>query len=413
MSAMPSFKETELMPSLQAAYAALATPTAAQVQAWNSFLQVGLPSLRDEKWKYTQLQRLYAHKFALPDLQLPNGVEQSKASELLCVIDGQLQCPAEVFNGIHITTRAMQANNSDASFAALNAALAPHEIVITVSDNVIIEQPLDIEFTTTSEYSSMVYPRVTIQLGRNSRLTLLESHGSTNDLAHFNNAVMQIELADGALLEHCRIQCENSASFQIGKISAKLAKHAQYINHQYNLGASLSRIDIDVRLEGAESYAELNGLQFAVDTQLHDTHSIIEHCVAHTRSAETYHGIADGRGQVVFNGKVMVHKHAIGTDAQQSSRNLLLSPKAEIDTKPELEIYADDVKCSHGATVGQLDTTALFYLRSRGIGEQQARGMLTLAFADAVINRVPVPAVRDELTALVHARFNTSAEIAS
>lgn len=157
----------------------------------------------------------------------------------------------------------------------------------------------------------------------------------------------------------------------------------------------------------------MNGLQFAINSQVHDTHSRVEHCVPRARSSETYHGIADQRGQVVFNGKVLVHKHAIGTDAQQSSRNLLLSPKAEIDTKPELEIYADDVKCAHGATVGQLDSNALFYLRSRGIGEQEARALLTLAFADAVINKIPLAALREELTQQVHARFDTTKGSAS
>src|SRR6185369_4482570 len=161
MSALPSFKETELMHSLHAAFAALATPTAAQLQTWNLFLQLGLPGLRDERWKYTQLQRLYSHKFAPPDLQL-NDFERSEASALLSIVNGQLRSSPALQNGIEVTTRASQPNNSDPSFTALNAVLAPHEIVITVSDNAIIEQPLDIEFTTTSEYGSMVQPRVIV-----------------------------------------------------------------------------------------------------------------------------------------------------------------------------------------------------------------------------------------------------------
>ncbi|MES1195640.1 MAG: Fe-S cluster assembly protein SufD, partial [Steroidobacter sp.] len=252
-----------------------------------------------------------------------------------------------------------------------------------------------------------------IKLGRHSRLTLIESYRSANESSHFNNVVTNIALGENAQLEHCRLQDENRASFHVSNINATVGKHARYINHHFNIGGSLGRLDLNVQLQGADAYAELNGLQFAVGNQVLDTHSRVEHCVAHARSSETYHGIADERGQVVFNGKVMVHKHAIGTDAQQSSRNLLLSPKAEIDTKPELEIYADDVKCAHGATVGQLDSTALFYLRSRGIGEQDARALLTLAFADVVINKVPLDSLRKELTRQVHARFGNKAEHAS
>ncbi len=411
MSALPSFKESELMHSLRVAFATL-TPTVTQQQAWAAFNQLGLPGLRDEQWKYTQLQRLYAHQF-VSSVPLTDCSILNKDADQLRIANGQLQLPSSIPSGVHIDTRITQLSENETSFTTLNSAFNSTEVVITVKDNVIVESPLIIGFINTNEHSSMTHPRVTIHVGRNSRLTLLERHRSVNDAAHFNNIVMRIELAESALLEHCRIQFENTNSFHIGSVNTKLARHAQYINHHYNLGASLARVDLNIQLNGVESYAELNGLQFAVDAQLHDTHSRIEHCTPHARSAETYHGIADVRGQVVFNGKVMVHKHAIGTDAQQSSRNLLLSAKAEIDTKPELEIYADDVKCSHGATVGQLDNTALFYLRSRGIGEQQARSMLTLAFADAVINRVPLIPVRDELTAMVHARFGVTAEVAT
>jgi Fe-S cluster assembly protein SufD len=298
----------------------------------------------------------------------------------------------------------------DQPFSALNHALTAQELLIEVPDNMEVAQPLLLELTSTGPVTAVIAPRITIKLGRNSKLTLVERYNSSDEMAHACVSVTNVTLGENAQLEHCRLQDANRLSFHIGHIDVNVNQHARYLNHHFNIGGSLGRLDLNVKLQGAGAYAELNGLQFANGTQVHDTHSRIEHCVPRANSSETYHGIADERGQVVFNGKVLVHKHAIGTDAQQSSRNLLLSSKAEIDTKPELEIYADDVKCSHGATVGQLDNTALFYLRSRGIGEQDARALLTLAFADAVINKLPLVYLREELTQQVHARFGNNAE---
>jgi len=378
------------MTSLRAAYAAQSSPTAAQLQAWERFNQLGLPGFRDEQWKYTQLHRLYSQSFT--DL---------KSSSSITTIEGlsikRINTPNHIVND---------------PFVALNHALNAEELLIEVADNTEINQPLELRFAASGEAPTINAPRVTLKLGRNSKLTLVEHSRSVDATAHLNLSVITISLAENAHLQHCCLQDENRGSFHICNVDVDVSEQARYINHQFNLGGSLSRTDINIKLNGAQSYAELNGLQFAVGNQVLDTHSRVEHCVPHARSSETYHGIADDRGQVVFNGKVMVHKHAIGTDAQQSSRNLLLSPKAEIDTKPELEIYADDVKCSHGATVGQLDNTALFYLRSRGIGEQEARALLTLAFADAIINKLPLAPLRETLTQQVHARFNTNKELA-
>ena len=391
MSALPLFQESAFMLSLHSAFAAQANPTAAQAQAWSTFIQLGLPGLRDEQWKYTQLHRLYSQSFSAhqltPSVTAPDGVKVMQV--------------------------AIPRDDTTQPFIALSQALNSHELLIEVPDGVTITQPLMLEFATAGTQPALIASRVVVKLGRNSQLTLIERHSSANDISHANILATNINLDENARLVHCCLQVENQSSFQLSTTNVVVSKHAQYFNHHFNLGGSVGRADINVKLSGADAYTELNGLQFATGNQVHDTHSRIEHCVPRARSSETYHGIADQRGQVVFNGKVMVHKHAIGTDAQQSSRNLLLSPKAEIDTKPELEIYADDVKCAHGATVGQLDNTALFYLRSRGIGEQQARGILTMAFADSVINRVPVAAVRDELTALVHARFGANVEVAS
>jgi Fe-S cluster assembly protein SufD len=405
MSALPNFQESVFMNSVRAAFTAQAKPTVAQSQAWNTFLLLGLPALRAEQWKYTQLHRLYSQSFVAAE-----ELSGESSNNSVSVINGRLSSTIPAVLGLTIRSLASSSIETTEPFVALNYALTPNEIVIEVADNTVVEQPFIVEVISSGTASSIVAPRITIKLGRHSKLSLIERHRNIDAVSHTDIAVTKIVLDENAWLEHCLLQNENSASFHIGNINAVVGRHAQYLNHHFNLGGSLGRIDLNVQLQGAESYTELNGLQFATGTQVHDTHSRIEHCVPYARSSETYHGIADERGQVVFNGKVLVHKHAIGTDAKQSSRNLLLSPKAEIDTKPELEIYADDVKCSHGATVGQLDSNALFYLRSRGIAEQQARALLTVAFADAVINKVPLVSLREELTQQVHARFNSITE---
>ncbi|HEX2584207.1 MAG TPA: Fe-S cluster assembly protein SufD [Steroidobacteraceae bacterium] len=391
MSALPSLQESSLMVSLRAAFAALPKPAAAQLHAWEQFNQIGLPGLRDEQWKYTQLHRLYSQSFAL------------KTRTPVITADSSISI-SEVPSGITHTGHA---------FEALVYALSEKKILIAIPDDAVIKDPVVIDFNSTSTESSINATRILIKAGKNSSVTIIERYRGTNESAHLNIGVTDIFLGENAQINHCRLQNENTNDSHVAIINVNVEKNACYINHHFNLGGSVARADINVKLEGAEAYAELNGLQFAAGNQVHDTHSRVEHCVPRANSSETYHGIADERGQVVFNGKVLVHKHAIGTDAQQSSRNLLLSPRAEIDTKPELEIYADDVKCSHGATIGQLDNTALFYLRSRGIGEQAARALLTLAFADAVINKLPLAALREELTQQVHSRFGNKVEHAS
>jgi len=379
------------MNGLRTIFAAQPAATAEQRKAWDRFNQLGLPGLRDEEWKYTQLHRLYSQSFSA-----------LQSIEALATVDG--------VTIKQINTAAFKAEHA---FVALNHALSPYETLIEVPDNMEVKQPLLIEFVTAGSTSSILTPRISIKLGRNSKVTLVERYRSRDEIAHACIAVVNVTLNENALLEHCRLQDTHRAGFNIGKLDVTVSQHARYINHHFNVGGALGRLDINVQLQGAEACAELNGLQFAGGNQVLDTHSRVEHCVPRANSSETYHGIADERGQVIFNGKVLVHKHAIGTDAQQSSRNLLLSPKAEIDTKPELEIYADDVKCSHGATIGQLDNTALFYLRSRGISEQDARALLTLAFADAVINKLPLESLREELTQQVHARFSGKVEMTS
>lgn len=432
MSALPSHLSSALMGSLHAAYAQPTRETpavqAVRQRAWDYFISRGLPTTHDENWKYTQLRQLETHQFAVAAAAERAAVAGIPDAYNLVFINGHYQAAQSTLPqqaGVSITAlrdlertpeqlaAALDAGaNASCRFVALNTALTHDGVLVELSDQVALDRPLQLSFVwRTAEPSLMAHPRVVIRLGRYSKLVMLEHYSAATAGAHFVNAVTTIDLAEGALLEHNRVQQENHASFHIGLIHAEVAAHATFISQQFNLGAAIGRLDINTLLNGRNASVELNGLQFAGGTQHHDTHTRVEHLVPHTRSSEDYRGIADQRGRVVFNGKVRVHEKAIGTDARQSSRNLILAPRAEIDTKPELEIYADDVKCAHGATIGQLDANALFYLRSRGLDEKQARGLLTQAFADAVISRVSLESVRNQLTQAVHERFGANVEV--
>lgn len=416
---------------LQAAFAKHpGTTMPVRQQAFEKFLQRGFPTTRDEQWKYTNLRRLEAREFGVgqPDAayaaSLPTLVNTYRmvfvdgwyrpALSTLPTISGlRLGSLAELqVNDVSTLATALSITANDSSrLVALNTALTQDGVLLEAADNLVLDKPIVLTFAWSNQtHSLMAHPRVVLRLGKHSKLCVVEQYLGGGTAAHFNNVISTALLANGAQLEHCRIQSENTQTFHIGLLQAELAAHARLISHQVNFGAGLARMDINVRLQGADASVALNGLQFATGTQHHDTHTLVEHVVPHTSSTEDYRGIADGRGRVVFNGKVLVHEKAIKTDAQQSSRNLLLANTAEIDTKPELEIYNDDVKCAHGATVGQLDANALFYLRSRGLDKEQARALLTHAFADHIIAQLPVAELREQLTAAGHARFGEQLE---
>ncbi len=421
---------TQSVARLQTAFAQQDASLPVRQQAFNQFLQRGFPTTRDEHWKYTNLRRLEAREFGIrqPDSAFTSLPAVADAYQLVFV-DGVFRANDSTLptqSGLRVTTLAgLQANagntlndvlattaNESCPFVALNTALTQDGLLIDAAAGVTLDKPLLLSFLwSDGQQSLMAHPRVVIRAGRDSKLCVVEQFLGHGETAHFNNVVTTVQLAEGAQLEHCRIQNENTQSFHIGLLRAELAAHATLISHYINFGAALARMDINVFLQGSAASVHLNGLQFATGAQHHDTHTRVEHCVPHTNSIEDYRGIADQRGRVVFNGKVLVHEKAIKTDAKQSSRNLLLAGTAEIDTKPELEIYNDDVKCAHGATVGQLDANALFYLRSRGLSAAQARALLTHAFADHIIGQLPVAELREQLTAAGHARFGAELEV--
>ncbi len=293
-------------------------------------------------------------------------------------------------------------------FADLNAALFPDAACLFLSPGARPEGPLHLLFLTTSggEQGAVAsFPRTLVVAGRGSEATLVESYGGPNGESYLTSAVSDLLLDDGAVLRRVKLQRESLKGSHVALTRATLARDARFEDFNVATGAALGRNDLELLLEGPGAGCTLDGLFVADGGQLLDTHSLVEHAAPHGSSRQLYKGVLGGRSRGVFHGRVLVRAGAQKTDAEQANRNLLLSPEALVHSMPQLEILADDVKCKHGSTTGQLDPNHLFYLRSRGIGEQAARSLLTYAFASDVVARVPVPAVRQALEAFLRDRL--------
>ncbi len=287
-------------------------------------------------------------------------------------------------------------------FTALNTAFAEDGAFIEVPADARGERPIELVFVSTPQDPAVAcHPRVLISAGHHGEATIIEHFVGIDDAANLTNVVTEAVLDAGAQIAHYRIQRDSRKGFHIGSVHTQQAGASRFESHNMQIGGQLVRSDINTTLndEGAETL--LNGLYLANGRQHVDTHTRINHMVPNTKSEEAYRGILDDNARGVFNGRVYVARDAQKTAAYQSNDNLLLSGKAEIDTKPELEIYADDVVCSHGATIGQLDQTAMFYLRSRGVDEEAARGLLLYAFAEETIERMQLSALREWLQGFV------------
>ncbi len=292
------------------------------------------------------------------------------------------------------------------AFTALNTAFMPDGIVVHVPADVVLRKPVHVLFVSDANAAKTVmFPRNLIVLDRNARATVIESYVAIGDAAYFTNAVTEVSVADGATLEHYKIQREGRRAFHVGTIEATQGRDSHYISFSFATGASLSRTNIYTKLAGAGCGSTLNGL-YMLDSEQHCDHQTrIEHVAPNCFSREVYKGVLDGRSHGVFNGKVYVHPEAQKTDGKQTNNTLLLSKEAQVDTKPQLEIFADDVKCTHGATVGKLDEMALFYMKSRGMDAETARRLLIYAFAADVLETIEQPQVRVGLERFALERF--------
>ncbi len=398
-----------------------------------AFSRAGFPTPRDEHWKYTNVSPIEKRPFDLtapspdaatagdPGEGLPGGADAPR----LVFVDGRLDrgrsdvraLPAGV--EVEDFTRVVEHDPGfledrlgritpaeKTAFTALNAAFMDAGAVVRAAPGADAGPPVHLVFLSGSPECERVHsPRIVIAAGTGSRIAVVEHFVGRDGTVYLDNVVTEVEVAEGAAVEHYRVQRASAGAYHVAALQAKLAAGASFRSWAVSLGARLARHDIDVTLGHEHARCALEGLYVATGRQHVDFHTSIEHAAPRCASHEYYKGIAGGRGRGVFNGRVHVHPDAQKTEAHQTNRNLLLSRNAEIDTKPQLEIHADDVKCSHGATIGQLDAQMLFYLRSRGIEESVARGMLTFGFARDVVDRISRPDLREAIGAVVLAHL--------
>lgn len=385
-------------------------------QAADIFARTGLPGRRNEDWKYTDLSRLTATlgetwwKASVAETAIPDnlGIEGLDAYRLVFVAGEFQPQQSTIPDGVQLLPLAeLLADDPDErahclfkldesaplfnGVLAANTALAKDGLCACIGENIKLDKPLYVIY----ESNNTAHVLNGVMLGQGAEATLIEHFvGSDAINAGLSNIATYIRLQDNASLTHYRLQLEGVKQFHIGRAEVKQSRDSRYILHAVELGGNLSRADIVVDLAETGASCELNGLFVASGRQHMDHHTRIDHNAPHCVSREKYRTVLDGRSHAVFNGKIVVAEGAVKTDSAQSNANLLLSKNAEIDTKPELEIYHDDVKCAHGVTVGQLDETQLFYLKSRGLSEQEARQLLTFAFADEVLVAMNIPRVR-------------------
>jgi Fe-S cluster assembly protein SufD len=334
-----------------------------------------------------------------------NGVFSEDLSSWLdqSVLAGSLAHAVEAGNPVLESHIGKVAKFDQHTFTALNTAFIGDGAVIEVPSETVVEQPIHLLFISDGEGVS--HPRNLIVAGRHSRATVIESYVSLRDGAYFTNAVTEIVVGEGAHVDHYKLQRESGKAFHVGTVQARQERDSQLHSFSLAVGGSLARTNIYTSLDGDAATCTLNGLYLTDGAQHIDNQTSIEHIAPNCPSHEVYKGVLDGRSHGVFNGKVYVHPEAQKTDGKQSNNNLLLSPHARVDTKPQLEIFADDVKCTHGATVGRLDEVAMFYLNSRGIGPESARTLLTYAFAADVLETIELEPLRKQLEKMVLVRF--------
>lgn len=388
------------------------------------FLQThGFPTRRMEQWKYTDVTPITRRKFTIGNAIATSAdaalVKDLRFAELDChelvFINGnfsaQLSRPGQLPPGAVV--RPLQTNVKDnaalleryfgeeeiaQAFTALNAAFLNDGVLVHLPQGTELSEPLHIiYFNTASNTPQMSHPRNLIALGAHASASVIETYAGVPQAEYFTNSHTSILAQAGARLDYYKIQRESQRAYHVGTTRIRQDADSRVDCHALALGGKLARWDIDVDLDEPGAEVMLNGLYLGNNSQHVDNHTLIRHKQPHTTSNEHYRGVINGRARAVFNGKVIVHEQAQKTEAHQSNANLLLSGDAEVDTKPELEIYADDVKCSHGATVGRLDENMLFYLRSRAINEDTARSLLTYAFADEVISDIRFPELRARL----------------
>jgi Fe-S cluster assembly protein SufD len=395
-------------------------------KALRSFQDLGYPTTKHEEWKYTNLSPMIKYNFEISEPYVSgklshkdfekyqfNGIE----NRCLVFVNGHFAADLSNTKGIteNIEIKSLKevmdkepdlisshfgkyASIDDQSFISLNTAFLQDGTFIKIPEGERIEKPVQLLYLSVPEQKPKVsFPRNLLIAGRSSEMTFIETYVATKEGLYFTDTVSEIVLQENSKVERIKIQCESVQAYHISSLQASQEKDSRFIDHNITLGGALTRNDINSEFNGENGFCELYGMYSGNQNQHIDNHTTIDHAKPHCESNELYKGILDEKAEGVFNGKIFVRPDAQKTNAIQSNNCILLSDQATIDTKPQLEIFADDVKCTHGATIGQLNEDAYFYMRARGIEKSNARKMLIYAFASEVVDKITFDPVREKV----------------
>ena len=379
--------------------------------ALTQFEAIGLPGIRDEDWRYTNLRTLKSNDFAVSAITPLSVKLPVTTNPRLVFVDGHLDAAASTGLSNEVTSLkdsfelvkdsfGTTLPKEPHGFTALNTAYAQDGYVLHLKPGAVLSDVLEVVFVSQSP-DTVSHTRNLIIAEANTQCTVIERHIGEHGTVYLSNIVTEIIAGDNAHIDHYKIQQESNDAFHMGGVYINQANSSQVKNHNIALSGLVTRNDVHSNLLGQGAHMEMNGLVLGKGRQHIDNHTEVNHAVPNCTSDEYYKTVLDDHSRSVFRGRIIVAEDAQQTNADQQNNNLLLSKNAEADCKPQLEIYADDVKCSHGATMGQLDPVSLFYLKSRGINAESANALLTFAFANEVIDRVQVQSVREELTKIM------------
>jgi Fe-S cluster assembly protein SufD len=400
---------------------------AAREAAFERFVQRGFPTTREEEWRFTNVAPIASIAFERPGAEPPSAqalepylfagvptvvVVNGRVSRALSTLDAlpegvtverlpETIARAEAILSGKLAGR-LRFGRPETVFVDLNSAFFEDVVTLHVAPGTVVAEPIHVlAIAAPGGHPVLIAPRLSISVGEDSQLSVIESYAGVGNGTSLTTAVTEIRIGPSAVVDHVKVQREAATAFHLASMFVELDRGGTFSSRAVTLGGRIARNDIVAELAGEGAECTLNGLYLADGDALVDTHTTIDHAQPHCPSHEVYKGILSGRARAVFNGKIIVRPDAQKTDAKQTNKALLLTPDAQINTKPQLEIFADDVKCTHGAAIGQLDEDAMFYLRARGIGETDARSLLIHAFAGEVLNGIKVAAVRDRVQTLM------------
>jgi len=371
----------------------------------------GFPTVRDEDWKYTNVAPILKVPFLEAPEEGPRRIETPREGQQLVFVNGRFapELSSTPRDGVRIgSLRVLLATEPELAephlgrvvrngnaFALANAAALEDGAFLQVPRGVAFEEPIHLVFLSEPVFGPTVsHPRILIVLDAQSHAAVVETYIGAAGETYFTNSVTEVALGAGATLDLYKVERESTSAYHVATTEVHQGRDSRFTSHSLSFGGALVRNDLNVRLEAEGADSTLNGLFVGSGTQHLDNHTLIDHVMPHGTSRELYKGIMDGRSRGIFHGKIIVRPDAQKTDAMQTNKNILLSKEALVNSTPALEIFADDVKCRHGSTIGQLDEGAIFYLRARGIGEAEARSMLVSAFANDVASRIRIAPLR-------------------